>query len=88
MAVFTSRRSGGGMARWLLLAAIAGSFLLGWLTLVGQRVGVYNPEVGAALLAIANVCIFAPCCGGRQERSLVRTRASNGQRRRCGRKSR
>jgi hypothetical protein len=60
MAVFTSRRGGGGMARWLVLAVIGVSFLLGWLTLVGQRAGVYNPEVGVALLAVATVSIFAP----------------------------
>src|SRR5262245_57946809 len=59
MAVFTSRRGGGGLARRLVLTVIGVSFLLGWLTLVGQRAGVYDPEAGVAMSGAAYVSIFA-----------------------------
>src|SRR6266849_5303519 len=60
MAVFMGRRAGGSMARRLLPAVIGMPFLLGWLSLVGQRAGMYNTEVGVALFAVANVSMFAP----------------------------
>lgn len=59
MTVVTSDSAGGVMARRLLPAMIGVPFLLGWFGLMGQRVGLYSPEFGLALLVLSNVIVFA-----------------------------
>ncbi len=51
------------MARRLLLPAILLPLILGWLHLVGQHHGLYDTEFGTALVAIANVMVFAALVG-------------------------
>lgn len=58
MAVITVNRVGGIMARRLLLAAILLPVLLGWLRLRGEYIGVYDVELGTALLSILLVIVF------------------------------
>jgi PAS domain S-box-containing protein len=58
MAPITSPLPGGIFARRILLAAILIPFVLGWLWLTGQRRGLYDTELGVALLVGSNVMIF------------------------------
>lgn len=56
--VISSDRTGGLMARRLLIFAIGVPFLLGWLRLVAQRAGYYDLGFGTALLVLAIIIIF------------------------------
>jgi PAS domain S-box-containing protein len=57
-AVVTTHLAGGVMARRLLPAAIVIPFGLGWLRLIGQRLGLYDTEFGLALFATSNIVVF------------------------------
>jgi signal transduction histidine kinase len=58
MAKITSNSFGGIMARRLLPATLITPIAIGWLQYEGQRRGIYQPEPGSALSAVANVVIF------------------------------
>jgi signal transduction histidine kinase len=58
MAKITSNSFGGIMARRLLPATFLIPIVLGWLQHEGQRAGLYSPEPGLALFAVANVLVF------------------------------
>ncbi len=58
MARVASNSFGGIMARRLLPAALLIPVVLGWLQHEGQRAGLYSPEPGLALLAVADVALF------------------------------
>lgn len=58
IAIMVSDGSGGLMARRLSLAAIVVPVILGWLTLMGQRAGLYNANMSFSLFIIANTIIF------------------------------
>jgi len=49
----------GVMVRRLLPAVVALPFLAGWLRLEGQRRGLYENELGVALMAVAHILILA-----------------------------
>ncbi|HEY9282757.1 MAG TPA: GGDEF domain-containing protein [Pyrinomonadaceae bacterium] len=49
----------GVMARRLLPAVIALPVVIGWLRLEGQRLGLYENELGVALMAVAHILILA-----------------------------
>ena len=49
----------GTMARRLLPAAILVPAALGWLRMLGQRHGLYDPEFGTALYTVANIFVLA-----------------------------
>lgn len=59
MATVTSVRLGGAMSRRVLPLVFTLPFLLGWLRLKGQELGWYGTGFGLALLAAANVIVFA-----------------------------
>ena len=59
MNVFSSENLGGTMARRLLPAALVLPFLLGWLFLTGQRMGLYDSTMSLVLFALSNVIVFA-----------------------------
>ena len=59
MAVVTSSKAGGIMARRLLSAAIVFPLVVCWLILLGLRLHVYTVVLGLCLLTILNVVIFA-----------------------------
>jgi methyl-accepting chemotaxis protein len=59
MSILTSEGAGGSLARRLLPAAIGIPFVLGWLSLVGQRAGLYNIELGLSLVVVSSIVIFA-----------------------------
>ncbi|MEG4107192.1 PAS domain S-box protein [Microcoleus sp. S13_C5] len=58
IAVMTSDRAGGIMARRLLPRAIIIPPLVGYFILFGERLQAYTPEVGISLLSVLNVIIF------------------------------
>ncbi|MBI3922287.1 MAG: hypothetical protein HY318_12780, partial [Armatimonadetes bacterium] len=58
MAVVTGEGAGSFMARRLLPVAIGVPFVMGWLRLIGQRVGLYDTEFGLAVFALSNIIIF------------------------------
>ncbi|MEG4208955.1 PAS domain S-box protein [Microcoleus sp. S13_B4] len=58
IAVMTSDRAGGIMARRLLPRAIIIPPLVGYFILSGERLQAYTPEVGISLLSVLNVIIF------------------------------
>ncbi len=58
MAVVTSNTSGGVMARQLLPLALTAPYLIGWLSVQGDKHGLYNSEFGVALVAITYVVLF------------------------------
>ncbi|MEP6525315.1 PAS domain S-box protein [Microcoleus vaginatus DQ-U2] len=58
IAVMTSDRAGGIMARRLLPRAILIPPLVGYVILSGERLQAYTPEVGISLLSVLNVIIF------------------------------
>jgi PAS domain S-box-containing protein len=58
MAVVTTSLTGGVMARRLLPATIVVPFGVGWLRLMGQRLGLYDTEFGLALFATSNIVVF------------------------------
>ncbi len=59
MAVVTSDNAGGLLAQRLLPIAIVLQPIACWLILQGDRSRVYTPQLGIALLSIANILIFA-----------------------------
>ena len=59
ISVISSDRAGGVMARQMLVVAVAGPFVLGWLRLLGQRTGHYDLGFGTALLVLAIIIIFS-----------------------------
>ncbi|MEW5986873.1 MAG: GAF domain-containing sensor histidine kinase [Chloroflexota bacterium] len=63
VAILTSRGPGGASARRLLPAAIAVPFLVGWLRLWGERMGLYDTPFGLALFALSNIVIFTLLIG-------------------------
>lgn len=58
MSVITNEFAGGIMARRLALAVISIPPFLGWLILQGKRAGLYDSEVGIALLGVLNVLVL------------------------------
>jgi len=59
MAVMVSEHMGGRLARRVLPAAAAIPAVLSGLWLLGHRAGFFSAEVGLALLAVANILVFA-----------------------------
>ncbi len=59
MAIVTSDSVAGLVARRLLPAAIALPILLGYLSVIGQRGGLYSTEYGLALFALSSVMVLA-----------------------------
>jgi serine phosphatase RsbU (regulator of sigma subunit) len=59
MTVLSSESAGGVTLRRLVPAAVAIPALLGWLSLVGQRIGAYNAAFGISLVVVVNVVVFA-----------------------------
>jgi PAS domain S-box-containing protein len=57
--ILTSATPGGLLARRLLPAALVIPAVTGWMRLEGQRLGLYDGELGFALLALSNVLAFA-----------------------------
>ena len=58
MKLFSSDDLGGAMARRLMPAAILIPFVLGWLLLTGQRMGLYDSTFRLALFAVSTVLVF------------------------------
>jgi two-component system cell cycle sensor histidine kinase/response regulator CckA len=58
LAVFAGDSAGGTMARRLLPAAVLVPSALGWLTLQGEKAGIYEGEFGAAVFAMGNILVF------------------------------
>ena len=63
MAVLTSDTAGGIVARRLLPAAVGIPIVVGALTLVGQRAGLYEAAFGVALFATSNLVVFIVLIG-------------------------
>lgn len=59
VAVFTSGTVGGMVARRLLAAAVGVPLLLGWLTVFGQRAGLFERSLAASLLVVGSVVTFS-----------------------------
>ncbi|MBD2356389.1 PAS domain S-box protein [Tolypothrix sp. FACHB-123] len=59
MRVITSNTDSGLLSRRLLLAAIAVPFVVGWLIVLGQKVGGYDTAFAISLFAIIVMVIFA-----------------------------
>jgi len=59
MRIFSSDDPGGGMARRLMPAALALPFLMGWLFLIGEGMGLYDSTFRLVLFATSTVIIFA-----------------------------
>ncbi|AFY46483.1 PAS domain S-box [Nostoc sp. PCC 7524] len=59
MKIVISDTYGGLMARRLLVGAIAGPLLLGWLIVEGQRAGQYGPAYAVSIFAVILIVIFA-----------------------------
>ncbi|HWS56088.1 MAG TPA: sensor histidine kinase [Pyrinomonadaceae bacterium] len=59
VAVFTNRSVGGMVARRLLAAAVGVPLLLGWLTVFGQRAGLFEQSLGTSLLVVGSVVTFS-----------------------------
>jgi PAS domain S-box-containing protein len=57
--IFSSDNPGGMLARRLMPAALVVPFLLGWLLLTGQRMGLYDSTLRLVLFALSNAIIFA-----------------------------
>lgn len=58
VAILAGDTLGGAMARRLLPLAILAPLGMGWLHLVGGRVGLYDSRFGAALLAVSTMVLF------------------------------
>ncbi len=58
MAVLTTDRPGGILARRLLPAVILFPLLFGWVRLKGQEAGLYGTAFGLALFALSNIVTF------------------------------
>lgn len=57
-AILTAPGSAGAMARVLFPAVIFVPIGLGWLQIIGQKIGLYGPEAGAAFLVLANILML------------------------------
>ncbi|MDP9100462.1 MAG: ATP-binding protein, partial [Verrucomicrobiota bacterium] len=64
LAIMVGDTAAGRMARRLLPAAILVPAVLGWLRIEGQRMGLYDLELGAALYTVTNMLVFSSivCC--------------------------
>jgi len=56
--VISRANAGGLMARWLLLIVVVIPFLLGWVSVLGQRLGYFDVGFGIGLLVLAIITIF------------------------------
>jgi PAS domain S-box-containing protein len=63
VAVLLDSRAGGMVARRLLPAVILIPCALGWLRILGQRLGYYDTELGAALMVAMTVVLFCVAIG-------------------------
>jgi PAS domain S-box-containing protein len=64
LAALVGSTAAGVLSRRLLPSAILMPALLGWWVLEGHRVGLYSPELGIALYAVASMLLFgALVCG-------------------------
>lgn len=59
VAVFTSAAAGGMVARRLLAAAVGVPLLLGWLTVFGQRAGLFDESLVPSLMVVGSVVTFS-----------------------------
>lgn len=55
----TSASIGGSIVRRVLPLAVLGPAVLGWLTLVGEQVGLYSLQLGLALYGVVLICSLA-----------------------------
>ena len=58
MAILTSDSAGGKLARRLVPATLILPIVIGWLRLVGERLGLYDAGFGLAMFTVANIVIF------------------------------
>jgi PAS domain S-box-containing protein len=56
--VISKANAGGLMARWLLLIVVVIPFLLGWVSVLGQRLGYFGVGFGIGLLVLTIIVIF------------------------------
>ena len=79
MKLLSSDNLGGAIARRLMPAAILVPFILGWLLLTGQRMGLYDSTFRLVLFAVSSVIAFAILIwwntGLLQQADLVRQQA-------------
>lgn len=84
LSLITTDLAGGISARRMLPAAILVPFVLGWLEIVGQRLGLFGPQFGLAFYSTLNMVIFVGfiLVIGRSlnQAELRRTLAMNSQR--------
>lgn len=59
MAVMTSDRLGGLMARWMLPFLVVSPVIIGWLRMRGEQMGFYHPAIGSALFSTGYVILLA-----------------------------
>lgn len=59
LSVLTRPAVGSKMSRRVLPVAVSLTVLLGWLCLLGQRIGLYHSEFGTALLVFCNIAAFS-----------------------------
>jgi PAS domain S-box-containing protein len=59
MKIFSSDNTGGVMVRRLMPAAIVFPFVLGWLLLTGERLGLYDSTFRLVLFTMSTVIVFA-----------------------------
>jgi PAS domain S-box-containing protein len=59
LAVFVGDSAGGTMARRLLPAAVLVPAVFGWLTLQGEKAGIYHGQLSDAVFAVGNILVFA-----------------------------
>lgn len=57
--LMTSRTAGGVLSRRLLPVAILGPFVIGWLSLQGERHALFGPPFGTALISLSYVVLIA-----------------------------
>jgi PAS domain S-box-containing protein len=58
MRVVTADDAGGRIMRWLLLPIVGVPLLIGYLRLVGERLGVYDAAMGTALVMLVFIIVF------------------------------
>ena len=78
MRVLTSDSAGGFMARRLLPAVIFVPVVLGWLRLKGEQAGLYDTELGVALMVLLSIVVFGVLIG-LSARLLYRTDIERGR---------
>ncbi|MBI4557546.1 MAG: hypothetical protein HY706_08185 [Candidatus Hydrogenedentes bacterium] len=54
-----SERVGGVVARWMLPTTMVALFVLGWLRLEGQAIGLYGTEVGLSVMVVSNIAVLS-----------------------------